>query len=104
MLLRRGKVGMAALSLTALGLVAVPAGAAYAQGEAGQDASGGISNKPVTINVEGADLYYVLKLLFQQIHANFTLDNSLRGTPVTVQLTNQPFRIALEAVLRASSL
>ncbi len=102
MKVRYGGLSLAVLSLTALGFLAVPINA-RAQDQTDQTApSGAIPKTPVTLNVESADLYYTLKLLFQQIHADFTLDTSLRGTPVTVKLTNVPFDIALNAVLKAS--
>ncbi len=92
-------------ALMALGLIALPGGA-WAQATNPTDnpslTSPVMPNTPVTINVESADLYYTLKLLFSQIHADFILDTSLRGMPVTVKLTKVPFGIALTAVLKAS--
>ncbi len=102
---RIGRLGVAALSLTALGCLALPLGAGAQDNGTPTDqtqAGTGLPNTPVTLNVESADLYYTLKLLFSQIHADFTLDTSLRGTPVTVKLTRVPFPIALNAVLKAS--
>jgi hypothetical protein len=97
-------LGLAALSLTALGSLALPLGALAQDATTDQTGAGGatLPKTPVTLNVESADLYYTLKLLFSQIKADFTLDTSLRGTPVTVKLTKVPFDIALNAVLKAS--
>jgi hypothetical protein len=107
--LRYRGLSVAALSLTALGLVALPSGAWAQDNNATGTTNPSTSpngtvlpTTPVTLNVESADLYYTLKLLFSQIHADFTLDTSLRGTPVTVKLTKVPFDIALNAVLKAS--
>ena len=60
-----------------------------------------LRNTPVTLNVEEATLYSALKTLFAQAKADFTITASLKTFPVTVHL-NQPFRIALESVLRAT--
>ena len=90
--------GIAFLSLLTLTLVAVPFGA-HAQ-DSPEQGTGTISNKPVNLDLESADLYYGLKLLFQQIKANFTLDNSLKGIPVTVHLKDTPFRVALAVCRR----
>ena len=107
MVARYGKIGFAAAFLTVAGMVAAPVCAraqddatATATGTSGPDSAQ--MNKKVTLVVESADLYYTLKLLFAQVKADFALDTSLRGTPVTVSLHDQPFRVALETVLKAS--
>jgi hypothetical protein len=99
-----GSLGLAALSLTALGSLMLPLGVLAQDNTTDQTGAPGavLPKTPVTLNVESADLYYTLKLLFSQIKADFTLDTSLRGTPVTVKLTKVPFDIALNAVLKAS--
>lgn len=56
---------------------------------------------PVKLNAEGATLYSVLKTLFGQVKADFTIVDSLKTIPVTVRI-NQPFRIALSSVLKAA--
>lgn len=99
-----------AIILVLPGFVALPVGARAQDQDTGTDTSADanapagvtLPKTPVTLNVESADLYYTLKLLFQQIHADFTLDTSLRGMPVTVKLTKVPFDIALSSVLKAS--
>ncbi len=74
-----------------------------------QEAPGGTDqttlneNKLVTLDLEGVDLYQGLTLLFKQAKVQYSLDNSLRGTLVTMHV-KQPFKRALEAVLKASGL
>ena len=101
MVLRYGKVGLATLSLLALGLGALPV-TALAQEDPGTTDTSTISNQKVDVTVESADLYYTLKLLFSQIKANFTLDTSLRGISVTASLKKTPFRTALETILKSA--
>ena len=103
-MIRNGKWGLAMLSLTAMGMLALPV-VAHAQDDTNptNGANSEIMNKVVKLDLESADLYYALKLLFSQVKADFTLDNSLKGTLITVKI-NQPFRIALESVLKASGL
>ncbi len=60
-----------------------------------------IRGTPISLNTEGATLYSALKSLFQQAKADFTIVDSLKTIPVTVHL-NQPFRIALENLLKAT--
>lgn len=107
MVARYGGFGLAAAALTLAGIVAAPVCAraqddATAPGPGTSGADNAQMNKKVTLVVESADLYYTLKLLFAQVKADFALDTSLRGTPVTVSLHEQPFRVALETVLKAS--
>src|SRR6266513_1341641 len=105
MLVRYGKWSLAALSLTALGLVAVPIGA-YAQDDKGaRDTNTSATDKqnmPVDLDVESANLYYALNLLFQHIKANFQLDPALKQLEVTAHFHKVPFRVALETLLKSS--
>src|SRR5258705_10765916 len=103
MLSRYGKLNLAALSLTALGLVAVPIGA-YAQDARGDTDTNAtdLSNTKIELNVESANLYYALNLLFQNIKANFSLDPSLKKLEVTAHFHQVPFRVALETLLKSS--
>jgi hypothetical protein len=82
--------------------MSVPMGA-LAQNDPPGSENSTVSNKIVKLDLESADLYYALKLLFSQIKADFTISPELRGTLITVRL-NQPFRIALDGVLKASGL
>lgn len=74
-----------------------------------QDPAGGTDqtllneSKIVSLDLEGVDLYQALTLLFKQAKVQYSLDNSLRGTLVTMHV-KQPFKRALEATLKASSL
>jgi len=99
---RFGIFSIACVSLTAVGLFAIPMGA-HAQDAPGNDPASGsdVSNQPIKLDLENADLYSALKLLFAQIKANYTLDPSLRQLPVTAHLSNVPFRIALDTLLRS---
>ncbi len=101
MQVRNGKLGLAALSLTVLGLAALPLGA-HAQGDqGGTDTSAEATGPKIKLDLENADLYTALKLLFAQTKSQYTLDPSLRNIFVTVHIS-QPFRNALETLLRAS--
>ncbi len=107
MLLRSYKIGLGVIALSAISFVAVPVNA-RAQ-DAGTDTTDNstvsqIPNKKVSLTVESADLFYALKLLFAQINAQYVLDSSLRGQLVTVTLKDQPFRIALETLLKSANL
>ena len=101
---RYGTIGLACLSLTALGLLAAPLRAHAQDAQSpGNDpnSNSDASNQSIKLDLENTDLYSALKLLFAQIKANYTLDPGLRQLPVTAHLTNIPFRIALDTLLRS---
>src|SRR2546423_15170180 len=80
-----------------LSLTAMPAARAHETGTKVPD----IGSKRVPLNLENADIKYALKLLFQSVGADYTLDPNVQG-PVTVSLTDVPFKVALESVLRTT--
>jgi hypothetical protein len=83
-------------------MIGAPA-SARAQAEGAGGSPSDVSNKKVSINLENAEIRYALKLLFQSVGANYTLDSSIQGIYVTVSLNDVSFRTALESILRASS-
>ncbi|HLK61060.1 MAG TPA: hypothetical protein VKU00_31130, partial [Chthonomonadaceae bacterium] len=106
MLARSGMLSLAALSLTALSLTALPV-VANAQNQDNDPTASGAkedaANKKVNLELESTNLYYALKLLFAQIKANFVIDESLRSLTVTAHLTQVPFRVALETLLKSTN-
>lgn len=60
-----------------------------------------VSNKKVTLNLENADIRYALKMLFEMVGVNYSLDVNVQGS-VTASLTNVSFRVALENILRTT--
>ncbi len=74
-------------------------GPALAQG-AGGDGAQDVRDKKVTLNLENADIRYALKLLFQSVGVNYTLDQAVQGS-VTAQLNDVRFEVALENILRS---
>ena len=101
---RYGIYGLAGVSLAALGFLGMPS-AARAQDTPGTDPASGneASNQPIKLDLENADLYSALKLLFAQVKANYIIDPTLRQLSVSVHLSNIPFRTALDLILRNAS-
>ncbi len=96
---------LSAACLTALMAGTLCFSAPVARAQAGQADQGGegmsaIYNKRVTLELENADIRYALKLLFQSVGANYTLDQAVQGS-VTVSLKDVSFRTALESILRS---
>jgi len=97
-----------ALSLTALGLLATPL-SARAQDNPPLDSNAGGSSandptafKKIDLDLESTNLFYALKLLFSQVKANFTIDESLKALTVTAHLSQVPFRVALDTLLKST--
>lgn len=78
-------------------------GSAIAQGT-------GITQPPaaellkVDLEAESSTLYDALKQIFKQTKFSFTIDESLKSVKVTAHLTQVPFRIALDKLLKSTSL
>lgn len=62
-----------------------------------------VMNHKVNLDLESSNLYYGVKLLFSQVKVDFTIDESLKNLTVTAHLTDVPFRIALETLLKSTS-
>src|SRR5580700_8133469 len=102
MLVRYGKIGLAALALTVLGITAAPICARAQDDGGGTGGANDPANKKIDLDLESTNLYYGLKLLFSQVKANFTIDESLKSLTVTAHLTQVPFRVALETLLKST--
>jgi hypothetical protein len=102
MALHINKIGLAALSLAVVGLAAPVR--TLAQDDPGSTKQADdITTKKIDLDLESSNLYYGLKLLFSQVKANFTIDESLKSLTVTAHLSQVPFRVALETLLKSTS-
>ncbi len=98
-MIRRVRALRSAALLLGLALAAGSA-PSFAQGDSGSHAASVLARK-VTLNVDGADLRAALKMLFNSVRADYVLDPEVEGR-ITASLTDIPFRIALDTVLRAA--
>ncbi|MCS6918686.1 MAG: hypothetical protein NZM28_02855 [Fimbriimonadales bacterium] len=85
--------------LTAAILMAAQTAPLLAQGSGQQDPT----QRRVTVKYEQADVRFVLKQLFDSVGVSYTLDPQVQGT-VTVSLTDVPFTVALDNILRPLNL
>ena len=90
------------LSFVALAVFTAPLPAQDPGSKPQDERSQNVNTKRVTLNMENADIRYALKLLFQSVGVNYTLDQAVQGS-VTVSLTDVPFRTALESILRTTA-
>ena len=64
----------------------------------------GFVGEPINLNVVNADIRDILNYITEQYGVNFVIDSSVRAVPVTVNVQEVPWNVALEAVLKANRL
>ncbi len=64
----------------------------------------GFVGEPINLNVVNADIRDILNYITEQYGVNFVIDNSVAAVPVTVNVTDVPWNVALDAILRANRL
>ncbi|HEV7905523.1 MAG TPA: type IV pilus secretin PilQ [Pyrinomonadaceae bacterium] len=82
-----------------------------ASGASGQQSSQGqqygqygFVGEPINLNVVNADIRDILNYITEQYAVNFIIDSSVGAVPVTVNVTEVPWNIALNSILRANRL
>jgi type IV pilus assembly protein PilQ len=64
----------------------------------------GFVGEPINLNVVNADIRDILNYITEQYGVNFVIDSSVSAVPVTVNVQDVPWNVALEAVLKANRL
>src|SRR5690242_11151563 len=64
----------------------------------------GFVGEPINLNVVNADIRDILNYITEQYGVNFVIDASVSSVPVTVNVQDVPWNIALDAVLKANRL
>ncbi|MGH9927789.1 MAG: type IV pilus secretin PilQ [Pyrinomonadaceae bacterium] len=64
----------------------------------------GFVGEPINLNVVNADIRDILNYITDQYGVNFVIDSSVAAVPVTVNVQDVPWNIALDAVLKANKL
>jgi type IV pilus assembly protein PilQ len=64
----------------------------------------GFVGEPINLNVVNADIRDILNYITEQYGVNFVIDSSVGAVPVTVNVQDVPWNIALEAILKANRL
>ena len=60
--------------------------------------------EPINLNVVNADIRDILNYITEQYGVNFVIDSSVSAVPVTVNVQDVPWNVALDAVLKANRL
>jgi type IV pilus assembly protein PilQ len=87
-----------------------PTNVAPATNQASQSQQGrqygqpGFVGEPINLNVVNADIRDILNYITEQYGVNFVIDSSVAAVPVTVNVQDVPWNVALDAVLKANRL
>lgn len=64
----------------------------------------GFRGEPINLNVVNADIRDILNYITEQYGINFVIDKSVKSVPVTVNVSEVPWNVALDSVLRSQEL
>jgi type IV pilus assembly protein PilQ len=64
----------------------------------------GFVGEPVSLNVVNADVRDILNYITEQYGINFVIDKSVKAVPVTVNVNQVPWNVALDSVMRSQEL
>ncbi|MCA1574335.1 MAG: type IV pilus secretin PilQ [Acidobacteria bacterium] len=85
--------------------VAAPTSSQATQSQQGrQYGQPGFIGEPINLNVVNADIRDILNYITEQYGVNFVIDSSVGAVPVTVNVQDVPWNVALDAVLKANRL
>ena len=64
----------------------------------------GFRGEPINLNVVNADIRDILNYITEQYGVNFVIDKSVKNVPVTVNVNDVPWNIALDSILKSQDL
>ena len=64
----------------------------------------GFRGEPINLNVVNADIRDILNYITEQYGVNFVIDKSVKAVPVTVNVSEVPWNVALDSILRSQEL
>jgi type IV pilus assembly protein PilQ len=73
-------------------------------GQGRQYGQSGFVGEPINLNVVNADVRDILNYITEQYGINFVIDSSVGAVPVTVNVQDVPWNLALDSILRANKL
>ncbi|MBA3354063.1 MAG: hypothetical protein H0U23_16860, partial [Blastocatellia bacterium] len=93
-----------AFLITAMLTLAVPAQKVAPQQQGRLYGDAGFLGEPINLNVVNADIRDILNYITEQYGVNFVIDKSVKSVPVTVNVSDVPWNIALDSILRSQEL
>ena len=97
------KAVIALMIISTLGL-AIAAQKVEPQSQGRMYGDPGFRGEPINLNVVNADIRDILNYITEQYGINFVIDKSVKQVPVTVNVSEVPWNIALDSILRAQEL
>jgi type IV pilus assembly protein PilQ len=99
-----GKKAVIAIMIMTTLTLAVAAQRVDSQQQGRRYGDPGFRGEPINLNVVNADIRDILNYITEQYGINFVIDKSVGKIPVTVNVTDVPWNIALDSVLRSQEL
>ncbi|MEP6704002.1 MAG: secretin N-terminal domain-containing protein [Acidobacteriota bacterium] len=93
-----------ALVITGLLAIAAAAQKVEPQRQGSMYGDPGFRGEPINLNVVNADIRDILNYITEQYGVNFVIDKSVKSVPVTVNVSEVPWNIALDSILRSQEL
>ncbi|MDX6271410.1 MAG: type pilus assembly protein PilQ [Acidobacteriota bacterium] len=84
--------------------ISAASGASQQSSQGQQYGQYGFVGEPINLNVVNADIRDILNYITEQYGVNFIIDSSVGAVPVTVNVTEVPWNVALNSILRANRL
>ena len=97
------KVVIAILIISSL-MIAASAQKVDPQSQGRMYGDAGFRGEPINLNVVNADIRDILNYITEQYGINFVIDKSVKAVPVTVNVSDVPWNVALDSVLRSQEL
>ena len=96
----------AALALMVIGIfaLAISAQTVGKQRQGTDYGKPGFVGEPINLNVVNADIRDILNYITEQYGVNFVIDKSVKNVPVTVNVSDVPWNIALDSILQSQDL
>src|SRR4026207_1418756 len=106
---RQSISGMVRMALIATTLVGIMTAAVAAQNidprqQGKKYGDPGFVGEPISLNVVNADVRDILNYITEQYGINFVIDKSVKAVPVTVNVNQVPWNVALDSVMRSQDL
>ncbi|HQU83274.1 MAG TPA: type IV pilus secretin PilQ [Pyrinomonadaceae bacterium] len=99
-----GKTALFALMIVSILAVAVSAQKVAPQKEGKRYGDAGFMGEPINLNVVNADIRDILNYITEQYGINFVIDKSVKDIPVTVNVSEVPWNMALDSILQSQAL
>jgi type IV pilus assembly protein PilQ len=99
-----GRKALIAITIISTLTLAVAAQRVQPQQQGRMYGEPGFVGEPINLKVVNADIRDILNYITEQYGINFVIDSSVKAVPVTVNVNDVPWNVALDSVLRSQGL